>query len=252
MIEVIVLGSGTGVPYLRRSSSGYCVKIDGEPILFEMGAGTVRRLLEAGIDYRSIRHLFITHRHPDHCADLVPYLFALNYTPGFKRQEPLELYGPAGFSEIVRKMMDLFPWTVPKHYRLDIKEVERGEIKGGNWKITSRPVMHGDVLAVSYRVESGGKVVVYSGDSGYCEELIENAKNADLFIVECSFPEKMELKGVHLNTQEVAEIANKAGAKRLVLTHLYPFCDEAGVVEEINRTFPGKVEKGEDLARIVL
>jgi len=212
----------------------------------------VRRLMEAQVEYRTVTHLFITHRHPDHCADLVIFLFALNYTPGFKREETLHLFGPMGFREIVHRMMDLFPWAVPKHYHLEIQEVEETEIVGEGWRIFSKPTVHGDVLAVTYRLESHGKVVVYSGDSGYCESLIENARNADLFIVECSFPEKMELKGVHLNSKEVADVAFKAGAKRLVLTHLYPFCDENDIVAEIKETFKGDVEKGEDLMRIVL
>lgn len=252
MIEVIILGSGTGVPYLRRSSSGYCVRINGDTLLFEMGSGTVRRLMEARIDYRTARQLFISHRHPDHCADLVPFLFAMNYTPGFKRRDPLKLYGPVGFAGVVRKMMDVFPWIVPKHYSLDMEEVEDAQIRGKDWVVKTKPTVHGDVLAVSYRIEAEGKAVVYSGDSGYCEELVENAREANLFVVECSFPETMELRGVHLNSQEVAEIASRAKAQRLILTHLYPFCDETQIIDQVKRGFEGPVEKGEDLMRIVL
>lgn len=252
MIEVIILGSGTGVPYLPRSSSSYCVQIDGEALLFEMGAGAVRRLTEAGIDYKAIKQLFITHRHPDHCSDLIPFLFAMNYTPDFKRADRLDLYGPLGFGEVVRKLMGIFPWITPKQYPFDIHELQEAEIQGRHWKIKSKPTIHGDVPALSYRIEAYGKVIAYSGDSGYCEELIENARGADLFIVECSYPESMELKGVHLNSREVGEAASRAGVKRVILTHLYPFCDQHAVVEEVKRIYRGNVEKGKDFMRVTL
>lgn len=252
MIEITVLGSGTGVPYLPRNSSGYCININGEPLLFDMGAGIVRRLLEAKIDYKTVNHLFISHRHPDHTSDLIPLFFAMNYTPGLKRKDPFHLYGPAGFPDIVRKLMDIYPWMVPKHFNLEMKEMDETEISGKDWKIHSKPVVHGDVLAVSYRLEAEGKTIVYSGDSAYCDSLIENAKNADILIIECSFPSRLELKGVHMNTREVAEVARKAEAKKLILTHLYPFCDDEPILEEIRENFKGETQKGEDLMKIVL
>lgn len=252
MIEIIILGSGTVVPSLRRNSPGYCIKVNGEPLLFEMGAGMTWRLLRADLDYRNLHKLFVSHRHPDHCSDLISFFFAMNYTPGFRREAPFELYAPTGFKKIMKQLFEPFPWMEPKHFVLNVHEVEKTEIPGKNWTIRSMPTVHGDVPAVTYRLETEGKVIVYSGDSGYCDDLIENARNADLFIVECSYPENMELKGVHLNAREVAEVANRAKAKRLVLTHLYPHCDEQDIVAQIQKDFKGKVEKAEDLMRITL
>jgi ribonuclease BN (tRNA processing enzyme) len=253
LIEVIILGSGTGVPYYPRNSSGYCIKINDTPLLFDMGAGIVRRMLEAGIDYKTTEHLFISHRHPDHTSDLIPFFFAMNYTPQYKRTTPFYLYGPDGFPEIMKKMMDIYPWMLPRHFHLEMKEMaKKTEVSGESWMVRSQPVIHGDVTAVSYRIETQGKVIAYSGDSGYCDSLIENAKDADLLIIECSFPSRLELKGVHLNTREVAEVASKAGAKKLILTHLYPFCDEEPILEEIRENFKGEVQKGEDLMKVNL
>lgn len=252
MIEVIILGSGTGVPSTTRGSSGYCIQVNGESLLFEMGPGTTWRLAQIKVDYKTIRNLFITHRHPDHCSDLIPFLFAMNYTPGFTREDPLDLYAPKGFEAVLKGMMEVFPWIVPKHYPLNIHELEEDEIVGQGWKVRSKPTLHGDLAALSYRLESQGKVIVYSGDSAYCDQLIDNAKNADLFLVECSFPETMSLPGVHLNTIEVARIGTAAQVKRMVLSHLYPHCDEVDIVGQVKRSFNGPVENGSDLQRILL
>lgn len=214
-----------------------------------MGAGNTRQLLEAGIDYRTVDKLFISHRHPDHCSDLIPFFFAMNYTPGFKREAAFDLYGPQGFKEVFNQMTALFPWMAPKEYSLRFHEVWETEVKGKGWKLRVKPTVHGDVPAVTYRLEAEGKVVVYSGDSAYCDGLIENARNADLFVVECPYPETMELKGVHLNAQEVGKVAREAKVRRVVLTHLYPHCDEQDIVAQVRKEFNGPVEKGEDLTR---
>lgn len=252
MIEIIILGSGTVVPSLRRSSPGYCIKVNGEPLFFELGAGTMRRMLEANLDYKSAQKLFISHRHPDHCSDLIPFFFAMNYTPGFERKEPFDLYAPSGFDSIMNELNHVFPWMQAKHFPLRFHELKETVIAGKDWKITSKPTIHSDVPAVTFRLESEGKVVVYSGDSAYCDALIENARDADLFIVECPYPENMGLPGVHMNAREVGEASSRAKVKRVVLTHLYPYCDEQDVVAQVQKKFNGPVEKAEDLGRIVL
>jgi len=76
LAELVVLGSGTGVPSLRRGSPGLLLISDGTYVLIDSGPGTLRRMLEAGVTYQDIDLLLYTHIHPDHVSELVPLLFA--------------------------------------------------------------------------------------------------------------------------------------------------------------------------------
>ncbi|MFQ5709563.1 MAG: MBL fold metallo-hydrolase, partial [bacterium] len=98
-MELIVIGSGTCVFQTHRGAPGYVLRIGEDLILLDGGTGTLRRCLDVGVDYREIDKIFYTHLHPDHVMDLVPFLFASKYTPGFTRRDGLEIYGPAGFAE---------------------------------------------------------------------------------------------------------------------------------------------------------
>ena len=78
-IKVTILGSGTCVPSLKRSSCSVLMDINGTKLLFDLGVGTMRRLLEAGTIISEISHLFFSHLHPDHTGEFVPFLFATKY-----------------------------------------------------------------------------------------------------------------------------------------------------------------------------
>jgi len=248
LLEVILLGTGTSAPNLKRRSSGVCIQVDDEPFIFDLGAGTLHRMLEAGIDYKKVNRIFITHQHPDHCSDLIPFLFGTNYTLGFERKTPLSIYGPKGFKGFIKKMAALFPWITPKTYPLEIRELGKERID----QVKAVPVLHGGMQALSYRLEADGKAIVYSGDAGYCQDLIDIAQDADLLIIECSFPETMSLPKVHLNTADVGRIAKASNAKRVILTHLNPFCEGVDLVGQVCKIYSGVVEEGKDLMRIVI
>ena len=75
-MRVIILGSGTGMPLNDRGSPSLVLIMDGEPVLFDMGPGSLRQLKRAGINPQDIRHIFLTLFHPDHTVDLISFLFA--------------------------------------------------------------------------------------------------------------------------------------------------------------------------------
>ncbi|MBW1822481.1 MAG: ribonuclease Z, partial [Deltaproteobacteria bacterium] len=78
-ITVTILGSGTCVPSLKRSSCSVLVEVSDSKLLFDSGPGTMRRLLEAGITIFDISFIFYSHLHPDHTGELVTFLFATKY-----------------------------------------------------------------------------------------------------------------------------------------------------------------------------
>ncbi len=95
-MELTVIGSGTGVPSLRRGSPCLAVKAAGRLLVLDLGAGSLRALLRYGLNFSAIDVLALTHLHPDHVGDLVPFLFATRYSLGYTRQEPFRLLAARG------------------------------------------------------------------------------------------------------------------------------------------------------------
>jgi ribonuclease BN (tRNA processing enzyme) len=79
LAELIIIGSGTGIPSLRRGSPSLVLLSDSTKLLIDSGPGALRKMLEVGITYQDIDILLYTHIHPDHVSDLVHFLFACKY-----------------------------------------------------------------------------------------------------------------------------------------------------------------------------
>jgi len=101
-------------------------------------------------------------------------------------------------------------------------------------------------------MDSFGKSLLYSGDTGPCQSLTELGREVDLAVMECSFPDPTSLKDEHLNPTLAGSLAVKMKAKKLILTHLYPECDgrEEEMLIEAKRRFTGQVLIAEDGMRI--
>ena len=250
-MEIIILGSGTGIPTLTRSAPGLLVIINDNHILFDSGSGAIYQLARAGIDYHKINHIFYSHIfHPDHVNDLTAILFANKYNRP-RRENALYITGPRGMKNFFMNMQRLFPIFEEMPFLIEVREIKYKLIKLDGISITSKPLSHQQVDCVGYRIEYGGKVMAYTGDTGYCANLIELAKDADLLISECSFPEKFKVDG-HLFPRIVGQIATESQVKKLLLTHLYPPCDDYDIRGEVKKYFSGKVIVAEDLMRIDL
>ncbi|MCI0475547.1 MAG: MBL fold metallo-hydrolase, partial [Anaerolineales bacterium] len=104
MLHLTILGAGTGVPMPRRSPAGVLVQIGATPLLFDLGPGTLPRLDAAGVSYRDLEYVFLTHLHPDHTLDLAMLLQALNSTPGYTRERALHLIGCPGTQSLYENL----------------------------------------------------------------------------------------------------------------------------------------------------
>ncbi len=248
-MKITVLGSGTVTPRLRRNASGLLVEAVGRRILVDMGPGTIRRLCEADIDVRTIDAIFITHFHPDHVSDLVPFLFASNYGFGPVREERFYLVGPEGLEQFYGGLVAVYQdWIIPKGDRLERMEVgadTREEFSVYGITCESAPSRH-HYPSVSYRIVAEGKSVVISGDTDVSDNLVRLAEAADVLICECSLPDGRKVPG-HLVPSEAGRIARDAGAATLVLTHFYPPCDDVDVIAQAAAEYDGKVLRAEDL-----
>ncbi|MDZ7264042.1 MAG: MBL fold metallo-hydrolase [candidate division KSB1 bacterium] len=254
-MELIVLGSGCGIPSLQRGAPGHLVLVEQEPLLFDSGSGTLVRLLQYGVHYTRLRHVFYTHPHSDHTADLVPLIQALRTTPHYQRTESLHLYGPKGLRQFLEDLAQAFgAWLIAPGFPLQIHELSQDRLEFSHWTIESQPVAH-HRSAIGYRVSGkDGRSIVYSGDTDFCPEIIELARQTDLLLLECSFADDQKVAG-HLTPTEAAQIAAQAGCKQVILTHLYPPYDELErqIVQRFKQWHPtATVTAAQDLMRIRL
>jgi ribonuclease BN (tRNA processing enzyme) len=251
-MELIVLGSGTGVPYLRRGSPALAVKAAGRLILLDLGSGALRALLRHGLNFSQIDIFAITHLHPDHIGDLIPFLFASHYSLGYTRQEPFWVLAARGFGDFHGKLKLAFgQWVEAPPGLLKLRELSPSEPEEVAWEglvIKSAPANH-IAGSLAYRVEAEGKALVYSGDTDESDSLVDLAKEADLLVLEAANPFKVP---GHLTPPEAGRLAARGKVRRLLLTHFYPPCDEVDVVALAAQEFQGEIIRAEDGLRLAV
>jgi len=247
--ELIVIGSGTGIPSLRRGAPGLIVITDRSRLLIDSGSGTLGRMLEVGITYQDPDLLLYTHIHPDHVSDLVPFIFATK-NPDGPREKGLLCVGGPGFRSYFEKLRNLYGhWIDPQSYRLIVNEISQEGMTFRDLKIASKPMAHISE-SVGYRIEfEDGRSLAVSGDTSYCQSIVDLGFEVDLLVLECSFPDGKEIQG-HLTPSLAGRIARESNCKKLLLTHLYPVCDQFDVVNQCRQVYRGEITLGEDLMRI--
>ena len=221
-VTVTLLGTGDAFASFGRVQAGYLIDAPGGRILMEAGPGLMPALKTNGIAPDSFDLLLISHLHGDHFAGL-PFLI-LDYMWETPRKKVLTVAGPPKLEERTWLLMrTMFP-----HFELDkIKRklkfvvLEPGSsTRLGKFKVRAirSPHTRPDI-SLSLRIDGGGKSIVFSGDSGWNDELVEFSAGADLFLCECTYYESTELN-FHLNYPLLAANRDKFKVRRMVLTHL--------------------------------
>jgi ribonuclease BN (tRNA processing enzyme) len=250
-MELYVLGSGTCIPTVERGPSGLALALESHLIFFDGGGGSLRQMVRLGLDYRQVDFLCLTHFLPDHVSDVVPFLFALNYTVDFIRLLPLHIIGPPGLENFYSQMRETFgQWIASKTYYLHLHQATEDRLDFSDFTIETLPMLHSDP-SIGFRVEAGGKSIVYSGDTDYCENIVRLGERADLLILECSFPDERKAAG-HLTPTIAGRIAREASCKKLLLTHFYPVFQGIDIVKESQKEFSGEILLAEDGMKINL
>ncbi|MBT3312685.1 MAG: ribonuclease Z [Desulfobacterales bacterium] len=250
--KIIILGSGTCVPSLKRSSCSVLIETGNKRLLFDSGPGTMRRLLETGVEIFDIDFIFYSHFHPDHTGELASFLFSSKYSGG-TRKGPLNVIGGEGFNGFYNGLKNVYgKWVEFDDRMLNIIELscEKTEtLEFDDFKVESIQVNHNDE-SLAYRITGpGGKSAVYSGDTGFSNNLALLSKDTDILICESSLPDNSETAG-HLTPSLAGKIASQANVKKLVLTHFYPECDKVDIKSECQKTYNGEIVLAEDLMEI--
>ena len=191
-MRVTLLGTGTPFPNAERFGSAILVEAASKKLLFDCGRGVVIRLTQAGVNPTDLDGLFLTHLHSDHVVG-IPDLWLSGWFLG--RSKPLPIWGPPGTRSMAEHLAQAFdfdiriPQATPdplpaKGVEIDAKEIEQGEIyNNGLTRVSAFLVDHGTVKpAFGYRIDSVGHSVVISGDTKFCQNLVDFAKGADCLI----------------------------------------------------------------------
>jgi ribonuclease BN (tRNA processing enzyme) len=236
-LKVLALGTGvcTDTPHSKntRQPPGFLITVDGFHILFDCSEGIRFRLKNDGVSISDVKHVAITHAHPDHAAlpQFIQSKFCHLLYGDRHAGEQLTVYMP---KMLARDFPQVWNWHQPendggywKEFAPDIVGMSDGFEREVAPHVTFKAVHvyhgFGRHPAMGFRLTTPHGIVAYTGDSGICEGVQTIAKDADLLIADCSTRVGQEYTGGygHMGPRQCGDIALKCGVKELWLTHYY-------------------------------
>ncbi len=221
-VGVTLLGTGDAFASGGRLQAGYLVEVGGKRVLLEAGPSILPALKQNQVATDTLDLLIVSHLHGDHFGGL-PFLF-LEYMWEVPRKRPLVIVGPRNLEQrtwiLMRTMFSRFKLEGIRK-KLHFKVLDPGKsIRVAGMKVSAirSPHTNPDV-SLSIKLEAGGKTVVFSGDSGWNEELVKFSEGADLLICECTYYESSHLR-FHMNYPELWKNRDRFKVGRMILTHI--------------------------------
>jgi ribonuclease BN (tRNA processing enzyme) len=278
--RLILLGTGGG-PRPRKNSSAAAQVVLANDVAYvvDCGDGVARQLAAAGVPLTTLRHIFITHQHSDHNADYGNLIW-LAWAVGLNTR--VDTWGPPPLEEMTRLFFKMNAYDIkiriadegrsPLVPLVHVHELSRGGLvmRDENVKVTAALVHHPLVVpAFAYRFDAADRSLVISGDTAPSEKLITLAQGADVLVHEAMYlpaidrlvarvPSaatlKKHLMASHTSAEDAGRVAQAAGVKTLVLSHLVPSDDPAVTddmwIDAARVHFRGRVILGKDLLEI--
>ena len=289
--RLITLGTVAGPPPRpHRAQSSNLLIVNGTLYVIDAGDGATRRIAKAGFNVRDVGTIFITHHHDDHTAGLGTLM---SVAWDSQRTTPINVYGPPRTEDLVKAAVQYFTIsaetriadggrTIPIERLFFGHDVGPGVVyQDAKIKVTAIENTHfafhkgdaaGRYKSYSYRFETPGRVIVFTGDTSPSEALTELTRGADVLVSEANSIEermrdllrsgqwqimtadeqeriKLQMTRGHLSTAEVGEMATRAGVKTVILTHLTFKTDDdyTAWVADVKKHFSGQVLVAKDL-----
>ena len=278
--RLILLGTGGG-PRPRKASSApaQVIIVNDTPYVVDCGNGVARQLIFAGVALPKLRHVFITHHHSDHNADY-GNLILLAWASGLRTR--LDTWGPPPLEKMTRLFFEMNAYDVntriadegrvPLVPLVHVHQLSEGGpvMQDENVKVTAALVHHPPVVpSFGYRFDAADRSIVISGDTAPSDNLIRLAQGADVLVHEVLYlpgldrlvarvPNapalKQSIMSHHTAAEDAGRVAQAAGVKMLVLSHLVP-ADDPVITDQMwidaaRVHFRGPVIVGKDLLEI--
>jgi ribonuclease BN (tRNA processing enzyme) len=244
LVAVRFLGSGDAFGSGGRLQT--CIYVESELVRFLIDCGTssLIGMKRWGVEPSSVDAILVTHLHGDHFGGIPFFILDAQFS---KRTRPLALAGPPGLRRRVREAQEvLFPGSssVQQSFTIDYTELQDGEPTGvGPLRVTAHRVIHASgAPPYAVRIDCGGRVISYSGDTEWTDALLRVAQGADLFVCEAYYFEK-KIR-FHLDYRTLMDHRDDLDCRRMILTHM-----SADMLRHRDRV---DVECADDGARIVL
>ncbi len=240
-MKFTILGSGSSVPHLKRTSSAYWLETVSGSILLDFSPSAIHRMAQENLDWANLDAIWISHFHLDHCGGLAPFLFATKYANETQtRKKPLRIFGAVGLKKLINSFdkandYGLFDQPFPLEI-IEIKEFQVFEILSDIEAVAFSTPHTEDSHAIRITAQSG-KSIVFTSDTGIDKAIGSFAKATDLFVIECSFF-KNKPTTKHLELAEAMFLTQIAKPKKVVLTHLYAEWDEVNFADEVDKFSP--------------
>jgi len=278
--RLILLGTGGGPrPRKVSSASAQVIIVNDTAYVVDCGNGVARQLAIAGVPLPRLRHIFITHHHSDHNADYGNLIW-LAWTAGLRTR--VDAWGPPPLEKMTRLFFEMNAYDintriadegrVPLVPLVHVHELSDGGVllQDENVKVTSALVHHPPVVpSFGYRFDAADRSIVISGDTAPSDNLVRLAQGADVLVHDALYvpgvdrlvarvPNAAALKrsimSHHTSAEDAGRVAQKAGVKTLVLSHLVP-PDDPGITDQMwldaaQVHFKGTVVLGKDLLEI--
>lgn len=279
-MRLILLGTGGG-PRPRKNSfpSSQVILVRDTAYVVDCGNGVAIQLARAEVPLSTLRHVFITHHHSDHNADY-GNLLLLAWTSGLRTR--VDTWGPPPLERMTRLFFEMSAVDIDARIADEGKlplaplvrphELTRGGrvLQDENLTVTSALVDHPPVApAFAYRFDASDRSIVVSGDTRRSEALTRLSEGADVLVHEALYlpavdrlvarvPNAARLKesilSHHTSVEDAGRVAEAAGVKTLVLSHLVP-PDDPEVTEQMwidaaRTTYRGRIVVGKDLLEI--
>jgi len=275
--RLIFLGTGGGPrPRKAVSAPAQVIIINNVPYVVDCGDGVARQLVSAGVALPTLRHVFLTHQHSDHNADY-GNLLLLAWATGL--QSRVDTWGPPPLANMTKLFFEMNAADInirisdegrkPIAPLVNVHELTIGGVvmQDENVKVTSTLVHHPPVTpAFAYRFDAADRSIVISGDTAPSDALIALAKGADVLVHEALYMPvvdrivatvpnaatlKQHLIDSHTSPEDCGRIAQAAGVKTLVLSHLvppdYPEVTDQVWIDAARKQFKGTVIVAKDL-----
>lgn len=242
-VRVTVLGCSGSVGGPDSPASGYLLDApDTPPLVLDFGGG-VLGALQRHADPGAV-HILLSHLHADHCLDLPGLFVWRRYHPNPPEGKAM-MYGPSDtWSRLAAASSPQGGELDDFSDIFDIRHWVEGEtVQFGSLRVTPRLVSHPTESYGMRIIDPSGAVLVYSGDTGICDSVVELARDADVFLCEASWTHAPDNRPphVHLSGTEAGVVAAKANVGELLLTHIPPWTSREDVISEAKAEFGGPV-----------